>query len=168
MSYMGSYSETQKFKLYKNQDLDFSILYPIDWKIIEFSDIIKDEDLQIISSFISPLDNSNDAFQEFFTIKTRSIDQSENNDVFFREYFNDYFHKIQQTKSTTNIKGNLHTNSSIKTLDYIFTPQPGLILHKIDAISLKNNRIFHIDFTLTNNPGISLTHIIDEILKSFK
>lgn len=168
MSYMGSYSETLKFKLYKNQDLDFSILYPIDWKIVEFSDDITDEGLQIISSFISPLDNSNDGFQEFFTIKTKSINATDSKDLVLWDYFNDYFYKIQESKSVGSSEVNLYTNSSIKTLDYTFTPQPGLILNKKEAIFLKNDRIFHIEFTLTDDTANSFTPMIKEILYSFK
>ena len=168
MSYMGSYSETKKFKLYKNQDLDFNILYPIDWKIVEFSDDIADEGLQIISSFISPLDNSNDGFQEFFTIKTKSINDTDNKDLVLCDYFNDYFYKIQESKSIGSSEVNLYTNSSIKTLDYTFIPQPGLILNKKEAIFLKNDRIFHIEFTLTNDTANSFTPMIKEILYSFK
>jgi len=167
MSYMGSYSETQKFKLYKNQHLDFSILYPIDWKIVEFSDDITDEGLQIISSFISPLDNSNDVFQEFFTIKTKSINYTDNKDLVLWDYFNDYFYKIE-SKSIGSSEVNLYTNSSIKTLDYTFIPQPGLILNKKEAIFLKNDRIFHIEFNLTNDTANTFTPMIKEILYSFK
>ena len=167
MSYMGSYSETQKFKLYKNQDFDFNILYPFGWKIVEFSDDITYQGLQIISSFISPLDNSNDGFQEFFTIKTKSINDT-NNKVLLGDYFNDYFFKIQESKSIRSSYVNLNTNSSIKSLDYTFTPQPGLVLNKKEAIFLKNDRIFHIEFTLTNDTANSFTPIIKEILYSFK
>ncbi|MGB9167512.1 MAG: hypothetical protein WCB31_01130 [Nitrososphaeraceae archaeon] len=168
MSYMGAYSETQKFKLYKNQELDFNILYPSDWKIVEFSDDITDEGLQIISSFISPLDNSNDGFQEFFTIKTKSINDTDNKDLVLWDYFNDYFYKIQESKSIGSSEVNLYTNSSIKTLDYTFIPQPGLILNKKEAIFLKNDRIFHIEFTLTSDTANSFTPMIKGILYSFK
>lgn len=167
MSYMGSYSEIQKFKLYKNQELDFNISYPSDWKIVEFSDDITDEGLQIISSFISPLDNSNDIFQEFFTIKTKSINDTDNKDLVLWDYFNDYFYKIE-SNSIGSSEVNLYTNSSIKTLDYTFIPQPGLILNKKEAMFLKNDRIFHIEFTLTNDTANTFTAMIKEILYSFK
>ena len=164
MSYMGSYSEIQKFKLYKNQELDFNISYPSDWKIVEFSDDITDEGLQIISSFISPLDSSVDPFQEFFTIKTMKLDPKDS----FSNNFHQYLERLKQSITNVNISKLDDISNQSKYLKYSFSPQPGLIINKSEYIFLNNdNDVFHIEFT-SNNNNKNFELLINKIISSIR
>ena len=85
------------FKVYQNKNHSFELMYPLDWTFIEFKDQFFDIDLNVVASFISPLDSSLDTFQEYFTIKTKIQDPKDT----FSNHFKLYLEKLK--KSIANI-----------------------------------------------------------------
>ena len=69
-----------------------------------------------------------------------------------------------------NIKiSNIEDMSNInKYIQYSFSPQPGLIIMKDEYIFLKNNNIFHIEFTSDNNDYKTFKLLINKIISYFR
>jgi len=152
------------FKLYQNKNHSLELMYPSDWTYVEFKDQFSDNDLLIITSFISPLKSSIDAFQEYFTIKLKILDPEDT----FSNYFKSYLEKLNETMINIKIS-NIEDMSNInKYIQYSFSPQPGLIIMKDEYIFLKNNNIFHIEFTSDNNDYKTFKLLINKIISYFR
>lgn len=162
-------SSSPEFKFYTNKYNNFNLLYPSSWNIIEFSNDISDGDLKFLTTFISPMDGSNDKFQEFFTIKMKKINANEK--IYpqnsFQEYFNNYTNKIEKSKFLTISEPEINKSSQIKTIDYNITSNQGLIFHKKEYILQKNEQVFHIEFTLTNDTPNTFAKTMKKIVTSF-
>jgi len=154
---------TNDFKLYQNKNHSLELMYPPDWTYVEFKDQFSDNDLFIITSFISPLKSPVDAFQEYFTIKLKILDPEDT----FSNYFKSYLEKLNKTMINIKIS-NIEDMSNInKYIQYSFSPQPWLIIMKYEYIFLKNNNIFHIEFTSDNNDYKTFKLLINKIIPYF-
>lgn len=162
-------TSSSEFEFYTNQHNNFNLLYPSDWNIIEFSNDISDGDLKFLITFISPMDDSSDKFQEFFTIKMKEITTNEKIDDqnSFQDYFNNYTNKIGKSKYLTISEPEINSSSQIKTINYNITSNQGLIFHKKEYILQKNERVFHIEFTLTNDTPNAFAKTMRKIVTSF-
>ena len=162
-NYIFAELSTNDFKLYQNKNHSLELMYPSDWTYVEFKDQFSDNDLFIITSFISPLKSPVDAFQEYFTIKLKILDPEDT----FSNYFKSYLEKLNKTMINIKIS-NIEDRSNInKYIQYSFSPQPGLIIMKDEYIFLKNNNIFHIEFTSDNNDYKTFKLLINKIISYF-
>jgi hypothetical protein len=158
-------SETD-FNAYQNKKYSFELMYPSNWTYVEFNDPFFDMDLNVVSSFISPLDSSYlDTFQEYFTIKTKTLDPKDT----FSNHFKLYLEKLNKSIANINISKIEDISDKSKYLKYSFSPQPGLIIIKNEYIFLNNddNSIFHIEFN-SNNDNNSFKILIDKIVSYFR
>ena len=139
-------------------------MYPSNWTYIEFADKLIDTDLNVVVSFISPLDSSVDPFQEFFTIKTIKLDSNDS----FSDNFNQYLEKLKKYIANINISKLDDISDQSKYLKYSFSPQPGLIINKTEYILLNNdNYVFHLEFT-SNNNNKTFELLINKIVSNFR
>ncbi len=159
-------SETD-FNLYQNKNYSFEFMYPSNWTYIEFKDSFFDMDLNVVASFISPLDSSLDTFQEYFTIKTKKLDP---NDTFLN-HFKLYLENLNKSITNINITEIEDLSDKNKYLKYSFSPQPGLVINKDEYIFLndKNSDIFHVQFNSNNNNNKkSFESLINKIVSDFR
>ena len=155
---------TTGFNLYHNQIYSFELIYPSNWTYIEFADKLIDTDLNVVVSFISPLDSSVDPFQEFFTIKTIKLDSNDS----FSDNFSQYLEKLKKYIANINISKLDDISDQSKYLKYSFSPQPGLIINKTEYILLNNdNYVFHLEFT-SNNNNKTFELLINKIVSNFR
>ncbi len=154
---------TNDFKLYQNKNHSLELMYPSDWTYVEFKDQFSDNDLFIITSFISPLKSPVDAFQEYFTIKLKILDPEDT----FSNHFKSYLEKLNKTMINIKISNIEDTSNINKYIQYSFSPQPGLIIMKDEFIFLKNNNIFHLEFTSDNNDYNTFKLLINKIISYF-
>ncbi|MGE0242337.1 MAG: hypothetical protein AB7F53_00030 [Nitrososphaeraceae archaeon] len=155
---------TTDFNVYHNQNYSFELMYPSNWTYVEFANQFIDTDLNVIASFISPLDSSNDPFQEFFTIKTKKLEPNNS----FSNNINQYLEKLKKSITNINISKVDDISDQSKYLKYSFSPQPGLVINKTEYIFLNNdNEIFHLEFTSNNNDK-TFDLIINKIVSYFR
>jgi hypothetical protein len=155
---------TNDFKLYQNKNHSLELMYPSDWKYVEFKDQFSDNDLFIITSFISPLKSPVDAFQEYFTIKLKILDLEDT----FSNHFKSYLEKLNKTMINIKISNIEDTSKINKYIQYSFSPQPGLVIMKDEYIFLKSNNIFHIEFTSDSNDYQTFKLFINKIISYFR
>jgi hypothetical protein len=152
------------FKVYQNKNHSFELMYPLNWTYIEFQDQFFDIDLNVVASFISPLNSSLDAFQEYFTIKTKMLDPKDT----FSSYFELYLEKIKNSIANITISKVEDISDTNKYLTYSFSPQPGLVINKNEYILLNtDNKIFHIEFNSNNNDN-AFGSLINKIVSHFR
>ena len=163
-NYIFAELSTNDFKLYQNKNHSLELMYPSDWTYVEFKDQFSDNDLFIITSFISPLKSPVDAFQEYFTIKVKILDPGDT----FSNHFKSYLEKLNKTMINIKISNIGDTSNINKYIQYSFSPQPGLIIMKDEYIFLKNNNIFHIEFTSDNNDYKTFKLLINKIISYFR
>jgi len=158
-------SETD-FTLYKNKNYSFELMYPSNWTYIEFKDTFFDMDLNVIASFISPLTSPLDTFQEYFTIKTKSLDPKDT----FSNHFKLYLENLNKSITNINISKIEDLSDKNKYLKYSFSPQPGLVINKDDYVFLndKNNDTFYVQFNSNNNNNKSFESLINKIVSYFR
>jgi hypothetical protein len=155
---------TTDFNVYHNQNYSFELMYPSNWTYVEFANQFIDTDLNVVASFISPLDSFNDPFQEFFTIKTKKLEPNNS----FSNNFNQYLEKLKKSITNINISKVDDISDQSKYLKYSFSPQPGLVINKTEYIFLNNdNEIFHLEFTSNNNDK-TFDLIINKIVSYFR
>jgi hypothetical protein len=152
------------FKLYQNKNHSLELMYPSDWTYVEFKDQFSDNDLFIITSFISPLNSPVDAFQEYFTIKLKILDPEDT----FSNHFKSYLEKLNKTMINIKILNIEDTSKINKYIQYSFSPQPGLVIMKDEYIFLKSNNIFHIEFTSDSNDYQTFKLFINKIISYFR
>jgi hypothetical protein len=152
------------FKVYHNQNYSFKLMYPSNWTYVEFASQFIDTDLNVVVSFISPLDSSNDPFQEFFTIKTKKLEP----DSSFSNNFDKYLEKLKKSIVNINVSKVNDISDQSKYLIYSFSPQAGLVINKTEYIFLNNhNEIFHLEFTSNNNDR-TFDLMINKIISYFR
>ena len=157
-------NSTNDFNIYNNKIYSFELVYPSNWTYVEFADQFRDTDLNLVVSFISPLDSSVDPFQEFFTIKTMKLDPKDS----FSNNFHQYLERLKQSITNVNISKLDDISNQSKYLKYSFSPQPGLIINKSEYIFLNNdNDVFHIEFT-SNNNNKNFELLINKIISSIR
>ena len=155
------------FNLYQNKNYSFEFMYPSNWTYIEFKDSFFDMDLNVVASFISPLDSSLDTFQEYFTIKTKTLDPNDT----FSNHFKLYLENLNKSITNINITEIEDLSDKNKFLKYSFSPQPGLVINKDEYIFLndKNSDIFHVQFNSNNNSNKkSFESLINKIVSDFR
>jgi hypothetical protein len=155
------------FNLYQNKNYSFEFMYPSNWTYIEFKDSFFDMDLNVVASFISPLDSSLDTFQEYFTIKTKTLDPNDT----FSNHFKLYLENLNKSITNINITEIEDLSDKNKYLKYSFSPQPGLVINKDEYIFLndKNSDIFHVQFNSNNNSNKkSFESLINKIVSDFR
>ena len=157
-------SETN-FNLYQNKNYSFELMYPSNWTYIEFKDSFFDMDLNVVASFISPLDSPLDTFQEYFTIKTKMLDPKDT----ISNHFKLYLENLNKSIANINILKIEDLSDKNKYLKYSFSPQSGLVINKDEYVFLngKNNDIFHIQFN-SNNNNKSFESLINKIVSYFR
>jgi hypothetical protein len=152
------------FKVYQNKNHSFELMYPLDWTFIEFKDQFFDIDLNVVASFISPLDSSLDTFQEYFTIKTKILDPKDT----FSNHFKLYLEKLNKSIANITISKVEDISDKNKYITYSFSPQPGLVINKNEYIFLNNdNKIFHLEFNSNNNDK-TFESLINKIVSHFR
>lgn len=152
------------FKVYQNKNHSFELMYPSDWTYIEFEDQFFDMDLNVVTSFISPLYSPKDTFQEYFTIKTKMLDSTDT----FSNHFKLYLEKLKKSIANINISKVEDIYDKNKYLKYSFSPQSGLVINKDEYIFLNNdNNIFHLEFNSNNNDK-TFDSIINKIVSYFR
>jgi hypothetical protein len=152
------------FKVYQNKNHSFELMYPLDWTFIEFKDQFFDIDLNVVASFISPLDSSLDTFQEYFTIKTKILDPKDT----FSNHFKLYLEKLKKSIANITISKLEDISDKNKYIIYSFSPQPGLVINKNEYIFLNNdNKIFHLEFNSNNNDK-TFESLINKIVSHFR
>ena len=152
------------FKVYQNKNHSFELMYPLDWTFIEFKDQFFDIDLNVVASFISPLDSSLDTFQEYFTIKTKILDPKDT----FSNHFKLYLEKLKKSIANITISKVEDISDKNKYITYSFSPQPGLVINKNESIFLNNdNKIFHLEFNSNNNDK-TFESLINKIVSHFR
>ncbi|HEU5172915.1 MAG TPA: hypothetical protein VFT83_05230 [Nitrososphaeraceae archaeon] len=152
------------FKVYQNKNHSFELMYPSNWTYIEFEDQFLDMDLNVLTSFISPLYSSLDTFQEYFTIKTKMLDPTDT----FSNHFKLYLEKLKKSITNMNISKVEDISDKNKYLKYSFSPQPGLVINKDEYIFLNNdNNIFHLEFNSNNNDK-TFESLINKIVSYFR
>lgn len=152
------------FKVYQNKNHSFELMYPLDWTFIEFKDQFFDIDLNVVASFISPLDSSLDTFQEYFTIKTKILDPKDT----FSNHFKLYLEKLKKSIANITISKVEDISDKNKYITYSFSPQPGLVINKNEYIFLNNdNKIFHLEFNSNNNDK-TFESLINKIVSHFR
>lgn len=160
-------SPTTDFKPYQNKKHSVELMYPSNWTYVEFRDQFSDNDLSIITSFISPLDSSVDTFQEYFTIKSKILDPKDT----LSNHFKSYLEKLKETITNINISNIENTSNINKYMQYSFSPQSGLVINKDEYIFLinnNNNNVFHIEFTSNCDDYKSFKLLIDKIISYFR
>jgi hypothetical protein len=151
------------FKVYQNKNHSFELMYPLDWTYIEFKDQFFDIDLNVVASFISPLDSPLDTFQEYFTIKTKILDPKDT----FSNHFKLYLEKLKKSIANITISKEDISDKN-KYIIYSFSPQPGLVINKNEYIFLNNdNKIFHLEFNSNNNDK-TFESLINKIVSHFR
>ena len=157
-------SETD-FNLYQNKNYSFELMYPSNWTYIEFKDSFFDMDLNVVASFISPLDSPLDTFQEYFTIKTKTLDPKDT----ISNHFKLYLENLNKSIANINILKIEDLSDKNKYLKYSFSPQSGLVINKDEYVFLndKNNDIFHIQFNSNNNNKL-FESLINKIVSYFR
>lgn len=151
------------FKVYQNKNHSFKLMYPLNWTYIEFQDQFFDIDLNVVASFISPLNSSLDTFQEYFTIKTKMLDPKDT----FSNHFELYLEKLKKSIANITISKEDISDKN-KYLTYSFSPQPGLVINKNEYIFLNtDNKIFHIEFN-SNNSDKAFGSLINKIVSHFR
>lgn len=158
-------SETD-FNIYQNKKYSFELMYPSNWTYVEFNDPFFDMDLNVVSSFISPLDSSYlDTFQEYFTIKTKTLDPKDT----FSNHFKLYLEKLKKSIANINISKVEDIYDKNKYLKYSFSPQSGLVINKDEYIFLKNStNVFHIEFTSNGEDYKTFKPLINKIMSHFR
>ena len=153
------------FKVYQNKNHSFELMYPSNWTYIEFEDQFLDMDLNVLTSFISPLYSSLDTFQEYFTIKTKMLDPTDT----FSNHFKLYLEKLKKSIANINISKVEDIYDKNKYLKYSFSPQSGLVINKDEYIFLNNdnNNIFHLEFNSNNNDK-TFESLINKIVSYFQ
>lgn len=152
------------FKVYQNKNHSFELMYPLNWTYIEFQDQFFDIDLNVVASFISPLNSSLDTFQEYFTIKTKMLDPKDT----FSNHFELYLEKLKNSIANMTISKVEYISDKNKYLTYSFSPQPGLVINKNESIFLNNdNKIFHLEFNSNNNDK-TFESLINKIVSHFR
>jgi|GEM_PF-775780 len=152
------------FKVYQNKNLSFELMYPLNWTYIEFQDSFFDIDLNVVASFISPVDSPIDTFQEYFTIKTKILDSKDT----FSNHFKLYLEKLKKSIANITISKVEDISDKNKYLKYSFSPQPGLTINKNEYIFLNNdNKIFHLEFNSNNNDK-KFESLINKIVSYFR
>ena len=152
------------FKVYQNKNHSFELMYPLDWTFIEFKDQFFDIDLNVVASFISPLNSSLDTFQEYFTIKTKIQDPKDT----FSNHFKLYLEKLKKSIANITISKVEDISDKNKYITYSFSPQPGLVINKSEYIFLNNdNKIFHLEFNSNNNDK-TFESLIKKIVSHFR
>ena len=156
-------SETD-FNIYQNKKYSFELMYPSNWTYVEFNDPFFDMDLNVVTSFISPLYSPIDTFQEYFTIKTKMLDSTDT----FSNHFKLYLEKLKKTIANINISKVEDISDKNKYLKYSFSPQSGLVINKDEYIFLNNdNNIFHLEFN-SNNKDKTFDSLINKIVSYFR
>ena len=152
------------FKVYQNKNHSFELMYPLDWTFIEFKDQFFDIDLNVVASFISPLNSSLDTFQEYFTIKTKMLDPKDT----FSNHFELYLEKLKNSIANITISKIESISDKNKYITYSFSPQPGLVINKNEYIFINNdNKIFHLEFNSNNNDK-TFESLINKIVSHFR
>jgi hypothetical protein len=152
------------FKVYQNKNYSFELMYPLNWTYIEFKDQFFDIDLNVVASFISPLDSSLDTFQEYFTIKTKILDSTDT----FSNHFKLYLENLKKSIANITISKVEDISDKNKYLKYSFSPQSGLVINKNEYIFLNNdNTIFHLVFNSNNNDK-TFESLINKIVSYFR
>ena len=163
--FTDSSTSENDFKSYESKNNSIELMYPANWTYVEFKDKISDNDLFIITSFISPLESSLDTFQEYFTIKSKILDPGDS----FSNHFHSYLEKLKDTITNINIS-NIEDNSPRnKFIHYSFSPpESGLIINKDEYIFLKNStNVFHIEFTSNGDAYKTFKPLINKIMSHF-
>jgi hypothetical protein len=155
---------TTNFEVYHNQNYSFELMYPSNWTYVEFADQFLDADLNVVASFISPLDSSIDSFQEFLTIKAKKLHPIDS----FSNNFDQYLEKLKKSITNINISKVENISDQSKYLKYSFSPTPELIINKTEYILLNNESyIFHLEFTSNKNDK-TFDLIINKIVSNFR
>lgn len=168
------------FLFYNNKQYMFQLIYPKNWSVIEFDPFYSELNKNIIVSFVSPLENFQDSFSEYLSVKIIKDDRIKSNKNWkdFIFVYKKYLNEMLSNFNSHNIYDNNSKNYLFLNNSYVKNNDPYVIIYdfvspptinkKMEVLLFHDDNIFIFEYGSIRGDFDKYLGIIDKMISSFK